>query len=76
MDKSLLIFIAIGLGALYLVTNFIGDIQAEDDASRNKDYVIAHKYDQYKSVDSIGHTYVLLYSPYFYRPHLLLECHQ
>ena len=54
MDKSLLIFIAIGLGALYLVTNFIGDIQAEDDAYRNKDYVIAHKYDQYKSVDSIG----------------------
>lgn len=54
MDKSLLIFIAIGLGALYLVTNFIGEIQAEDDAYRNKDYVIAHKYDQYKSVDSIG----------------------
>jgi len=54
MDKSLLIFIAIGLGALYLVTNFIGDIQAEDDAYRNKDYVVEHKYEQYQSVDSIG----------------------
>jgi len=54
MDKSLLIFIAIGLGALYLVTNFIGDIQAEDDAYKNNDYAIEHKYDQYHQVDSIG----------------------
>jgi len=54
MDKSLLIFIAIGLGALYLVTNFIGDIQAEDDAYRNNQYKVEHKYDQYQKVDSIG----------------------
>jgi hypothetical protein len=54
MDKSLLIFIAIGLGALYLVTNFIGDIQEEDDAYKNNDYAIEHKYDQYHKVDSIG----------------------
>jgi hypothetical protein len=54
MDKSLLIFIAIGLGALYLVTNFINDIQEEDDTYKSNDYVIAHKYDQYHKVDSIG----------------------
>ena len=54
MDKSLLIFIAIGLGALYLVTNFIGDIQAEDDAYKNNEYAVEHKYDQYHQVDSIG----------------------
>ena len=54
MDKSLLIFIAIGLGALYLVTNFIGDIQEEDDAYKNNQYKVEHKYDQYQKVDSIG----------------------
>ena len=54
MDKSLLIFIGIGLGALYLVTNFIGDIQAEDDAYRNNDYVESRQYEQYQKVDSIG----------------------
>jgi len=54
MDKSFLIFIAIGMGALYLVTNFIGDIQAEDDAYRNNDYVESSQYDEYQKVDSIG----------------------
>ena len=54
MDKSLLIFIAIGLGALYLVTNFIDDIQAEDDSYKNNQYVFEHKYDQYEKTDSIG----------------------
>lgn len=54
MDKSLLIFIVIGLGALYLVTNFVGDIQAEDDAYKNNDYAVEHKYDKYHQVDSIG----------------------
>jgi len=54
MDKSLLIFIAIGLGAVYLVTNFIGDIQEEDDAYKNNQYKVEHKYDKYQKVDSIG----------------------
>jgi hypothetical protein len=54
MDKSLLIFIAIGMGALFLVTNFIGDIQEEDDAYRNNDYAESRQYDQYQKVDSIG----------------------
>ena len=54
MDKSLLIFIAIGVGALYFVTSFIGDIQEEDDAYRNNDYKISHQYDKYQKLDSIG----------------------
>jgi len=54
MDKSLLIFIAIGLGALYLVTHFVGDIQAEDDVYQNNTYKVEHKYDQYQTVDSVG----------------------
>ena len=54
MDKSLMIFIAIGIGFLYFITNFVGGIQAEDDKYKNNDYNQEHKYDQYKTVDSIG----------------------
>ncbi len=54
MDKSLLIFIAIGVGFLYFITSFIGDIQEEDDQYQNTGYKLEHKYDQYRSVDSIG----------------------
>jgi len=54
MDKSLMIFIALGLGFLYFVTNFVGDIQAEDDKYQNNDYNQEHKYDNYRTVDSIG----------------------
>ena len=54
MDKSFLVFMAIGLGALYLVINFIGDIQEEDDKYQNEGYQQEHKYDAYQMVDSIG----------------------
>ena len=54
MDKSLLVFIAIGLGFLYFVTNFVGDIQAEDEQYRNTGYDQEHKYDVYQGVDSVG----------------------
>jgi hypothetical protein len=54
MDKSLMIFITIGIGFLYFITNFVGDIQAEDDKYKNNDYNQEHKYDKYNTVDSIG----------------------
>jgi len=54
MDKSFIFFIAIGLGFLYFVTTFVGDIQAEDDAYKNNDYSQEHVYDKYQTVDSIG----------------------
>ena len=54
MDKTLLIFIAIGVGFLYFVTNFIGDIQAEDEVFRNNSYNEKEKYNKYNAVDSIG----------------------
>ncbi len=54
MDRSLLIFIAVGVGFLYFITNFVGEIQKEDDKYQNQEYQQKHKYDQYKSVDSIG----------------------
>lgn len=54
MDKSFIIFVAIGIGALYLVTNFIGDIQSEDETYRNTGYNEKNKYNKYKTTDSIG----------------------
>lgn len=53
MDRSLLIFIAVGVGFLYFITNFVGDIQ-EDDKFQNEEYKQKHQYDQYQSADSIG----------------------
>lgn len=53
MDKSLFIFILIGVGFLYFITNFVGDIQ-QDDKFQSEEYKQKHQYDQYKSVDSIG----------------------
>ncbi len=48
MDKGLLVFIIIGIGGIYFVTNFIDELQhKKDDSSQNISY-------QYQSVDSLG----------------------
>jgi hypothetical protein len=54
MDKSLLTYIAIGLGGLYFLTNFVGGIQDEDDRLKNDEYNTKHQFDEYHSSDSIG----------------------
>ena len=54
MDKSFMVYIAIGIGFLYVVTKYVGDIQSEDEKYRNDDYNEEMKYEQYKMVDSIG----------------------
>ena len=54
MDKSFLIFLAVGLAFLYFVTTFISGIQEEDEPYRNNAYEQKHKYDAYKGVDSVG----------------------
>ncbi len=46
-------FIAIGIGFLYFITNFVGGLQQEDNL-QNSEYTEKHKYDAYQSVDSIG----------------------
>ena len=56
MDKSLMIYIAIGVGFFYLITTYVGDIQKEDKVFRNSEYEQQHKYDQYMTTDSIGQT--------------------
>ena len=54
MDKGFLVFMAFGIGVLYLTVNFIGGIQEEDDTYRNNEYRLEHQYDQYKTTDSVG----------------------
>ncbi|MCK5853850.1 MAG: hypothetical protein KAG56_01425 [Sulfurovaceae bacterium] len=53
MDKGLLIFVAIGLIATYLVTNFIGDIQDDDEKQRGT-YNKEKQYEEYQRIDIIG----------------------
>ncbi len=54
MDKSFLLYVLLGIGFVYVVTQYVGDIQAQDERYRNSEYEQKHKYDSYKSVDSIG----------------------
>jgi len=56
MDKSFLLFISVGLGFIYLISQYVGDIQEEDTYFQNNDYIQKHQYDTYKCVDSIGRT--------------------
>jgi len=55
MDKGLLMFLAIGLIAIYLVTNLIGDIQDDGEKQRGT-YKKDNKYEQYHVVDIVGDT--------------------
>ena len=54
MDKSFMVFLAVGIAFFYLITTYVGDIQKEDKVFQNSEYEQEHKYDQYKTTDSIG----------------------
>lgn len=54
IDKSLILYIAIGIGFFYVVTTYVSDIQAEDDRYRNNAYKQQHQYDKYQTTDSVG----------------------
>jgi hypothetical protein len=54
LDKSMMTFIAVGIGFFYLVTTYVGDIQKEDEKFQNSAYQDEHRYDQYYTTDSIG----------------------
>jgi len=49
-----MLFILVGIGGIYFVTNFVGDIQEEDEVFRNSSYDKKNQYNQYKNEDSIG----------------------
>ena len=61
MDRSFLAYMAIGIGFIYLITNFIGDIQESDENLRNSAYDQKHQFSQYYGKDSIGRDVLNLY---------------
>jgi len=54
MDKSFMIFMALGVGGLYYVTNTVTDIQEGEPALQSEEYKEKHKFEKYQTVDSIG----------------------
>ena len=54
MDKNFMVFIALGVGALYFVTNSVKDIQEGDPALQSEEYKEKHQFDGYQKYDSIG----------------------
>ena len=56
MDKAFLFYVLFGLGFLYLLIHYVGEIQAEDDKYANQAYTEKHKYDAYYAIDNIGRT--------------------
>jgi len=54
MDKSLLLFIAVGVIGMYYLIGSVETIQAEDDRIQNNDYKEKHRFDAYDSHDSTG----------------------
>ncbi len=61
MDKTFLFFVAMGIGFLYFITNFVGNIQEEDEKFRNDSYTQEHKYDAYENVNSVGQNVLNLF---------------
>jgi hypothetical protein len=54
MDKSFMVFLAVGIGFFYVVTTYVGDIQKEDVKYQNSEYQGEHQFDEYYTTDSIG----------------------
>ncbi|MFK5975618.1 MAG: hypothetical protein QM493_03825 [Sulfurovum sp.] len=54
MDKSFMVFMAIGVGGLYYVTSAVQNIQEGDPSVQSEEYKQKHKFDEYQTVDSIG----------------------
>jgi hypothetical protein len=54
MDKTLIIFVGLGIAGIYYTTNFIGKVQKEDERFQNEEYKEEQRLNQYDTVDSIG----------------------
>ena len=60
MDKSFIVFVAVGIGFYYLITNFVGDMEKDDGYPTTTMEQEEHKYDKYMSYDSIGRTILIV----------------
>jgi hypothetical protein len=56
MDKNLLIFIAVGIVFMYVVSNFVTDLQKEDEQLQSSTFYKKHSIDKFIKTDSIGQT--------------------
>jgi len=56
MDKAFLFYVLLGLGFIYVIIHYVGEIQAEDDKYANRAYKEEHKYDGYYAIDNVGRT--------------------
>ncbi len=54
MDRSLFIFTAVGVVFLYFITDFIGDIQKNDERYRSSEYEQKHQFEKYIGKDAVG----------------------
>jgi hypothetical protein len=54
MDKSFIVFLAVGVAFFYLITSFVGDIEKDDAGYTNSIVTDQERYAQYLTVDSIG----------------------
>jgi len=54
MDKSFVVFVGVGIGFFYLITDFVGDIERDDGYPTDTEYKYEHQYDQYIRIDSVG----------------------
>lgn len=54
MDKNLLIYIAAGIVFMYFVTNFVNELQEEDEKLQSTAYQKKHNIDKFMKTDSIG----------------------
>ncbi|MBD3789560.1 MAG: hypothetical protein IE885_04210 [Campylobacterales bacterium] len=60
MDKTFILYVAVGLAFIYFIINFLGDLQKEDDKLSNQSFRIEHQYDKYQEKDSIGRDILVL----------------
>jgi len=54
--KNAIIFIAIAIGAIYLLSSGVKKVQSEDDRLQNEEYAKEAKLESFKATDSIGQT--------------------
>jgi hypothetical protein len=54
MDKSFIVFVTVGIGFLYFITNFVNDIEKDDGYPTQTAMSQDDKYAKYIKYDSIG----------------------
>ena len=54
MSKNFMIIMLVGVGGLYFLTNFIGEIKQDNSVLQTDEYREENKFVKYNTIDSIG----------------------